>query len=877
MENKQSSSKSPYPHNYRFAPPTGNLRTRYFGSRWFPLVVICAALAWTFLGDGHDLLAQPENQREPDTFYKAIVSNGHADQAAGLGRYLKEISGAEIPILPENPVEDSPAIILDISDSIPGTSNTPQGSQGYRIHTEGSRLYLTGRSQLGLTYAVYGLLEDHFGVRFYSGPSDVSFVVSGEGFEVVPKHKSLKLQDLDDTQEPAFAFRGFIWNTQGKQHEVKNRGRGFPDAMSAHNFYHYIPPDKYFNEHPEWFPEKEGKRTKDHLHQGLFMPFCYTNESLAAELADQVMETMATWKDSSIPLPVGQGDGFIGCDCASCRAVAQQEESEAGPMILMLNRVLEKTTVRFPDHKIITFAYFDTLRPTKTIRPHDNLWINITSSAINQGEAGDQLGRIRGNPRNADYAEAIRGWPKIAPGRVVVWDWATHFFQPLMEWPNLLDVADNLRFYAENGIDVVKLQICLGNGNWGHLRRWLWLKMMWDPEQDEAQLTQQYLTDNYGQRAGAILWEYLKYVHRVVNESGYRASVCRGPAFTFNHGGLLFDQENLARMDEMITAAEQAASRESEPGFANRMARVRPMTIDVFAFPSEKEVKLAAVKDPRDGLMWLVPDGQPDMPARIERVASAFDGVSGGGGWCWFYRYLFQKSYGGPLVRLENEHLVCELVPNRDSQITSLIHRPTGEELVVISGYDDAVDGNVAQEWTVSEAEQKHVKLNAHLQFHSWEQYETIHLERTLRLEDNTPRLTIQNVFRTLEGPKRIPPALRFLSCWTLRIPQPQDTSIRITRGGLTDQLSIDDLATKNFDLEQSDRKFLFQLDRGDGLVIELSAPGKGFDKLMLELDEEKKVMKLRLSGIPHSVDQEPTEIKLPSVMLEVIDQRQSR
>mgnify|MGYP001369611593 FL=1 len=239
--------------------------------------------------------------------------------------------------------------------------------------------------------------------------------------------------------------------------------------------------------------------------------------------------------------------------------------------------------------------------------------------------------------------------------------------------------------------------------------------------------------------------------------------------------------------------------------------------------------------------------------------------------------YLFQKTYGGPLVRFENEHLVCELVPNRDGQITSLIHRPTGEELVVISGYDDAVDGNIAQEWTVSQAEQKHVKLNAHLQFHSWEQYETIHLERTLRLEDSTPRLTIQNVFRTLEGPKRIPPALRFPSCWTLRIPQPQDTSIRITRGGLTDHLSIDDLATKNFDLEQSDSKFLFQLDRGDGLAIELSAPGKGFDKLMLELDEEKKVMKLRLSGVPHSVDQQPTEIALPSVMLEVIDQRQSR
>ena len=506
--------------NYQISAPVEKVYRREFGGRLLPMVMRGVAFALLFFGNSHDLLAQPENRPEPVAFYQAIVSNGHAEQAAELGRYLKIISGTDIPILLENPIEDSPAIILDVSDSIPGTSNTPKGSQGYRIHSEHSRLVLTGRSQVGLTYAVYGLLEDHFGVRFYNAVSENPHVNPGEDFEVIPKHKTLELQAIDDTQEPAFAFRGFIWNTLGTKHEIKNRGRGFPDAISAHNFYHYIPPDKYFDEHPDWFPLKEGKRTKDHPLQGLFMPFCYTNESLATELADQVMETMATWKDPAVPLPVGQGDGFIGCDCATCRAVVQQEGSEAGPMILMLNRVLEKTAVRFPDHKIITFAYFDTLRPVGTIRPHDNLWINVASSAIDQGKAGDQLGRIRDNPRNADYAEALRGWPKIAPGRVVVWDWANHFFQPLMEWPNLLDVADNIRFYAENGVDAVKLQICLGNGNWGHLRRWLWLKMMWDPSQDEVQLTQEYLRDHYGQRAGTILWEYLEYVHRVVDESG---------------------------------------------------------------------------------------------------------------------------------------------------------------------------------------------------------------------------------------------------------------------------------------------------------------------------------------------------------------------
>ena len=53
---------------------------------------------------------------------------------------------------------------------------------------------------MGLTYAVYGFLEDHLGVRFYSNE-----------YEVVPEKASLTLGEIDDTQEPAFACRSWIW------------------------------------------------------------------------------------------------------------------------------------------------------------------------------------------------------------------------------------------------------------------------------------------------------------------------------------------------------------------------------------------------------------------------------------------------------------------------------------------------------------------------------------------------------------------------------------------------------------------------------------------------------------------------------------------
>jgi hypothetical protein len=301
------------------------------------------------------------------------------------------------------------------------------------------------------------------------------------------------------------------------------------------------------------------------------------------------------------------------------------------------------------------------------------------------------------------------------------------------------------------------------------------------------------------------------------------------------------------------------------------------MTIDVLALPEVKDLKRGTVKDPRDGSTWLVPEGRPDMPARLDRVAATFDGVSGGGGWSWFYRYLFLRDYGGPIARLENEQLACEVVPRRDAQITSLIHRPTGEELVVINGHDDAVEGNVAQQWQVTQASPGKLDLEARLQFHSWEHYDNMRLERRLRLDDDPPRLMVHSKYRGLEGIKRIPDRLRFSSRWSFRVPKLEDATLQLTAGGSGASYRIESLYVdgeekkKDFPLDASLEGYTrIHLDRGDGWTLALSAPAKGFDKLSVEPDSEKGSVTLLLSGVPHAMGQEAVEIDLPTVTLEV-------
>ena len=79
---------------------------------------------------------------------------------------------------------------------------TPPGSQGYAIKTVKKRgkrvLLIAGADECGLLYGVYGLLEDHLGIRFY---------MSGV---VLPEKKVKSIPAIDDIRSPKMAIRGIL-------------------------------------------------------------------------------------------------------------------------------------------------------------------------------------------------------------------------------------------------------------------------------------------------------------------------------------------------------------------------------------------------------------------------------------------------------------------------------------------------------------------------------------------------------------------------------------------------------------------------------------------------------------------------------------------
>ncbi len=839
-----------------------------------------------------------------------IAHNGFERQARDLQAYLKQITGAEIPFGPQ--AANRPAIILQLVEKVPGASDRPTAKQAYRIHTDGNRLFLTAATELGLTYAVWGLLEDHLGCRFYSYAAKPFSKYLGPKFEVVPQLKRLCIGRIDDLQEPAFQLRGFVYYLSLGEWLFKNRGGGLPVAphggavCGTHNFYHFADPKTYFDKHPEWYPLRGGKRQHDWA-----MGLCGTNQELAREMAKNLMEKqMAKWKDPTLPIPLGQGDGYTGCQCPDCRELVEKEGTEAAPLLLLLNRILDITTKSYPNHQIVTFSYFETLIPPRTMKPHPNLWFNIVSSSLSQNHAGDQVGFIRGNPANRDYQRAIEGWPKLAPGRVTIWDWALTS-NPLVEWPNIFFLPDNVRLWHESGVTGVALQVCWGTSNWNWLRNWLFLKLAWDPRADAEKLVRQFLRDYYGPRAAGYLWDYLLLTKQAYEDArdGYVPSGVRWTYWPQNMRAKMYPPDILEKMDALMALAQRAAARERDPIFAEHVAEARATSVDLLMLDQARYAEpFKPVKSRDDGQRWLVPGGRADLPARIRRICATYaigdnseHGPERETAW-------FVASHGGPIASLKNAHYAVDVVPNLRGQITSMVHLPTRKEILAADGaefgYRDLFERISSQIWSLAAGDAAKVETSLVLSPPHWGFTKANRMPRTIALTPDGAGIVISRRYEQDRG-GALPDKTRFTTRWMFHLPEPAAARVAVRGGGIErmldlrhvqpggvrgekvgerlpgadfmhqrfdDVVAVSDAETVSTPIPKPEGEVAIRLDRGDGLLVTLTVPAAGWERIDLQPVAEKRRLTVTLVGMPLTMDKEPKTIELPAQTVRVAE-----
>lgn len=224
--------------------------------------------------------------------------------AAGeLARYCEAIFGVEF-------TTGSPA-------GCPDRGRGTLSCDEYEISCGGGKVILRGGSPRGILFSVYDFLETILGCRwYYPDPKD----------QLVPSLGPEKLREImnsnaEYSRSPDFKFREREY--QGSGREIENavrevdwwaklrmnaflfnwgvvsggqdwkilkervlpeiRKRGLLTGLAEHGAYPlFLPPERYFEKHPEWFCYKEGRRTFDEGSQ-----FCTENrEAMETFLAN---------------------------------------------------------------------------------------------------------------------------------------------------------------------------------------------------------------------------------------------------------------------------------------------------------------------------------------------------------------------------------------------------------------------------------------------------------------------------------------------------------------------------------------------------------------------------------------------------------------
>jgi hypothetical protein len=410
--------------------------------------------------------------------------------ARELSEHLKLVTGANFPTIAEHEAPVGGKSLIFVGN----TAKAPKKDYMFDeilVKIDRGNLILAGHPRRGCLYAVYSFLQDVVGVRWWT-PDDT----------FIPKKPTLIVADeLNVSYSPQMISREMYHRgAQPTVFSARMKGNGFltPEYGGAvrivnfvHSFYKYLPPETYFDRHPDWYSEIDGKRRHDRAQ------LCLTNEAMTRELTKNVIETLRKNPDAKM-IDVSQNDWRGFCTCEKCKAIDDAEESHAGTLVLMLNKVAEAVEKEFPDVLVESLAYQYTRKPPKTVKPRHNVLIRLCTIECSYIQPLD-------GEQNQKFADDMEGWSKIAK-YLFVWDYTTNYNDFLGPHPNLRVLAPNVRYFIKHGAIGLFEE---GEGDdFCELKNWLLMRVMWEPNLDADRLIDEFLRGYYGEAVAPFVKQY---------------------------------------------------------------------------------------------------------------------------------------------------------------------------------------------------------------------------------------------------------------------------------------------------------------------------------------------------------------------------------
>ena len=372
-----------------------------------------------------------------------------AEETAGeeLAHYIGKLAGTPID-LHKGEMSRAPVRILvgarasEVVESLPLAEVR---DDGFVLCVSPERVALSGANDRGTLFAAYELIE-RLGVRWY-GPNPED--------EHVPAAGDLALPVGTAVINPSFRFRFLrclfsamvglgesgLWQpfSSPRQEQlldwgVKNRlNAGFwpfddPDVTSffgrrggvacvdhAHALPYMVPPDQYWDSHPEYFAVDEHGELFERRANEYGIHVCRSNPDVLDLVVRKALETMERNPDAGF-VSISQADGQFHCRCPACLSKCNQgslvflgEEQiiRTDCMVDFANRVAERFCERWPDRNLMILGHHQTI-PPPTIAVHPNVMVKLACSPHGFVSFNRPLEDPAGN--HFIFQRAVEGW-----------------------------------------------------------------------------------------------------------------------------------------------------------------------------------------------------------------------------------------------------------------------------------------------------------------------------------------------------------------------------------------------------------------------------------------------------------------------------------
>jgi hypothetical protein len=453
------------------------------------------------------------------TIVVADIASDEVKTAAGeLVRYIRLSTGVELKILKESELPATPQplrlstapaatvappstgnatevmakiVVKTVKGTTDAGSNAFAVSDGFSItFPDNHTVLISGLTDSGTEFGVYEFLERYVGVKW---------LMPGQIGEHVPKLASLLIPTGDVRQEPAFLSRVLSGLINADQRQWARRNRMHVQIEFHHNLFRILPPIKYTQTHPEYFPIINGKRyLPADNEEGGWQP-CFTALGSVEEAVKNICAYFAEypWR---VSYSLGVNDRAGHCECDACRA----KDGTATNFLGAPNRsnsyyewasaVVQGVLQRYPDKWFGCLAYSGIAEPPTSVGMHPRIVPHMTFDRIRW--ASDQF-RTEGH-------EATANWKKKSP--VLGWyDYicGTPYLLPRVYFHTM---ADYYRYGRDEGVQSMYSE---AYPNWGEgPKLYLALKLQWNPYLDVDSTLQEWYVAAVGTAAAPYLAAY---------------------------------------------------------------------------------------------------------------------------------------------------------------------------------------------------------------------------------------------------------------------------------------------------------------------------------------------------------------------------------